>query len=264
MPPEKTSTIAKALTVLEEVVRHQRKGLRFSQIVAHTNIPKTSAHRILKELIKAGYLTHNSETERYRADLKVVSLGAEVLSQFSLRQHMRPHLSELNRTTGYATNLAIRQGQLGVYIDRIESRDRGLKLFSEVGQSFPLHSTGLGKALLAYADKETMSRILSEPLRKFTDTTITDPIRLQEELALTRERGYAIEQEETFRGIMCFGAAILGPGAICLGSVSTAIPIFANGEQDLSHVIAAVKKCGQAGSATMGQMAGTTDGTDDF
>ncbi len=256
MPSEKTSTIAKALAILEEVVAHQQKGLRFSQIVALTGIPKTSVHRIIKELTKAGYLSRSSESERYRADLKIVSLGAEVLSQFSLRQHMRPHLSELNRQTGYATNLAIRQGLLGVYIDRIESRGQGLKLFSEVGQSFPLHSSGLGKALLAYADEETVSRILSEPLRQYTGNTITDPVRFREELARIREAGYAIEREETFRGVMCFGAAILGPGGKCLGSVSNAIPIYSKEEQDHSQVIEAVKKCAEAGSVTMGHMAG--------
>ena len=255
MKPDKTSTIAKALTVLEEVVHHQQTGLKFTQIVALTNIPKTSVHRIVGELTKAGYLTRNRETERYRADLKISSLGAEVLSQFSLRQHMKPHLSELNRTTGYATNLSIRHNQLGVYIDRIESRDQGLKLFSEVGQSFPLHSTGLGKALLAYADEEIISRILSQPLRRFTDNTITDTVQLKEELARIRENGYAVEREETFLGIMCFGAAILGPGGGCLGSISNAIPIYTKTEQDYSEVIEAVKKCAKAGSVTMGHMA---------
>ena len=255
MKPDKTSTIAKTLTVLEEVVRHQKNGLRFSEIVALTNIPKTSVHRIVGELTKAGYLTRNSETERYRADLKLSSLGAEVLNQFSLRQHMKHHLSVLHRETGYATNLAIRQDMMGVYIDRIESRDQGLKLFSEVGQSFPLHSSGLGKVLLAHADEETISRILSQPLRRYTDNTITDPVLLREELARIREKGYAMEMEETFRGIICFGAAIFGPGGTCLGSVSNAIPIYSNEERDYSAVIEAVKKCAEAGSVTVGRMA---------
>lgn len=246
------STLIKALGIVEEIVRRQSSGLTFAQVVARTGVPKTSTHRILKELSQAGYLVHDRETGRYRGSLKLSALGAEVLARFDLRLHMRPHLIELHRKTRHTCNLAIRAGEVGVYIDRIESPDYGLKLFSEVGQTFPLHSSGLGKALLAFAEPKKLDQILAKPLTAYTPMTIVDPKKLRAELEEVRHRGYAMEREETFRGIMCLAAPVLGPGGSCVGAVSLPYPVYAEEELDLEKEVEALLGCTGQGSAALG------------
>jgi len=246
------STLIKALGIVEEIVRHQGPGLTFAQVAAQTGVPRTSTHRILRELSQAGYLVHDRETGRYRGSLKLSALGAEVLARFDLRVHMRPHLLELHRKTRHTCNLAIRVGEAGVYVDRIESPDYGIKLFSEVGQSFPLHSSGLGKALLAFAEPGELDRILAGPLKAYTPNTITDPDKLKAELAEVRQRGFALEREETFRGLICLAAPVLGPEGTCVGAVSLPYPTYVEGELDLEKEVEALLSCTREGSAALG------------
>ncbi len=166
----------KVFTIIETVVARQDKGLTYSEILAALDLPKSSVHRILKELTELGYLTFNPETKRYFGSLRLASLGAEVMSQFQLRDHVRPHLLALHRETDHTANLGVLDGTRGVFVDKIESRDFGIKLFSEIGKPFPLHCTGLGKVLLAFAPEDYAEALIQKPLEALTEKTITDPV----------------------------------------------------------------------------------------
>jgi IclR family transcriptional regulator, KDG regulon repressor len=243
------NTLIKALTILETIVANQDAGLTLTEIVARTATPKSSTHRILSNLLSCGYLDLDKETGKFRGALKLSALGSEVLARFDLRVHMRPHLVELHRTTEHTCSLAIRNGDAGVYIDRIESQLYGIRLFSNVGQTFPLQGGGLGKALLAYADPQDREEIIKHPIEPFTPNTITDPDKLRQELDQVRERGYSIERDEIIRGVMCIGAAILGSEGECVGAISVTFPSYVEKERDLESDIKAIKRCAAAGSA---------------
>lgn len=243
------NTLTKALTILETIVANQDVGLTLTEIVERTGTPKSSTHRILSNLLSQGYINLDKETGKFRGALKLSALGSEVLARFDLRVHMRPHLVELHRTTRHTCSLAIRNGDTGVYIDRIESQLYGIRLFSNVGQTFPLQGGGLGKALLAYADRQEREEILKKPIKAFTPNTITDPDQLRQELEQVRKQGYSIERGEIIRGVMCIGAAILGSDGECVGAVSVTFPTYAEEEGNLEQDIAAVKRCVEAGSA---------------
>jgi len=88
------------------------------------------------------------------------------------------------------------------HTDKIESHDYGIKLFSEVGKTFPLYCTALGKVLLAYGPAAERKRVLSLPMKPFTPKTITDARRLRQQLATVHEQGYALDSEEITRGII--------------------------------------------------------------
>jgi DNA-binding IclR family transcriptional regulator len=246
-----TSTLTKAFTILETIVANQDAGLSLTEIVDRTGTPKSSTHRILSNLLNHCYLDLDKETGKFRGALKLSALGSEVLARFDLRVHMRPHLMELHRTTGHTCSLAIRHGDTGVYIDRIESQLQGIRLFSNVGQTFPLRGGGLGKALLAYADRQERDKILKLPFEAFTPDTITDPAEFCHELEQVRKQGYAIERGEIIRGIMCIGAAVLGAGGECVGAVSVTFPSYVEEERNLEHDIDAVKRCVDAGSTVL-------------
>ena len=158
------SPLTKVFSIIEKIVAKQDKGVTYSQIVAALNLPKSSVHRILKDLTALGYLNFNPETKRYFGSLRLAALGAEVMSNFQLRDHVRPYLLELHRETECTSNLGVLDGLTGVFVDKIESKDFGIKLFSEIGKTFPLHCTGLGKALLAFSPADVTSKLLEVPL----------------------------------------------------------------------------------------------------
>jgi DNA-binding IclR family transcriptional regulator len=172
--------LEKIFAVLEAVIAHQENGLTFAGTVASTALPKASVHRILKGMTELGYLIFDSKTKRYCGALKLAALGAEVTSNFDFRKLVHPQLIRLQQETNHTSNMAIKNGSDGVCMDKIESQDYGIKLILNIGNSFPLYCTALGKVLLAYSPRSEADRILSKKLKSYTENTITDPLKLKQ------------------------------------------------------------------------------------
>jgi len=239
------SPLAKVFSIIEKVVADQDKGMTYSEIVAASKLPKSSVHRILKDLTGLDYLKFNIETKRYFGSLRLAALGAEVMSNFKLRSHVRPYLLELHRETEYTTNLGVLDGLMGVFVDKIESKDFGIKLFSEIGKTFPLHCTALGKTLLAYSPAEVTSKLLESSLEAVTEKTITNPDAFKKDLASIQQRGYALDNEEITRGIMCVAAPVFGFNREMICAISIAMPAYIKDDRALEPEIETVKKYSQ-------------------
>lgn len=245
------STLQKAFTIVETVVARQAAGMTFAEIVAATGTPKASAHRILKELVGMSVLTFSPNTARYRGSLKLASLGSEVTANFDLRTMAHPHLQELHKETRHTANLGILDGDEGVYVDKIETPDYGIKLFSEVGKRFPLHCTAMGKVLLAFAEEEDLERYLTRALEGITSKTIVDPVKLREELATVRREGFALDREEITRGVMCVAAPIFGSPDSVVGAASIAFPSYIYSDRSIDPEIDAVRRHASAISGVL-------------
>ena len=243
----------KVFSIIETVVTGQDKGVTYSEIVAALDLPKSSVHRILKDLNELGYLNFNPETKRYFGSLRLAALGAEVMSHFHLRDHVRPHLLKLHLETDHTTHLGVFDGSVGVYVDKIESRDFGIKLFSEIGKTFPLHCTGLGKALLAFSSNDIVAKLLETPLEAITEKTIIDPEAFKRELTLIRKHGYALDNEEITRGIMCAAAPVFDFNRELVCAISIAFPAYINDDRGIEPEIVAVKKYAALISDSLGR-----------
>lgn len=243
----------KVFAIIESVVAGQDTGVTYSEIVAALELPKSSVHRVLKSLTGLGYLNFNPETKRYFGSLRLAALGAEVMSHFHLREHVRPYLLKLHRETDHTTNLAVLDRTVGVFIDKIESKDFGIKLFSEIGKTFPLHCTSLGKALLAFSSEDAVVRLLESPLKALTEKTITEPEVLKRELALIREQGYAIDNEEITRGIMCVASPVFGFNGEVACAISITFPAYIKQDRGIEREIAAIKKFAALISSSLGR-----------
>lgn len=221
----------KVFSIVETVVSMQEKGATYSDILAALDLPKSTVHRILKDLTEIGYIRFNAENKRYFGSLRLAKLGAEVMSNFQLQKHIRPYLEDLHRETEHTSNLAILDGSTGVFVDKIEAKDFGLKLFSEIGRTFPLYCTGLGKVFLAYSSEHLMNNLLNYPLEAITEKTITDPEHLKKELSRVRKQGYAIDNEEITRGILCVAAPVFNFDQELVAGISVAFPVHIKIEQ---------------------------------
>jgi DNA-binding IclR family transcriptional regulator len=241
------SSVEKVFQIIEQVVSHQEKGLSFSGVVGRTNLPKASTHRILKSLVRMGYLRFDDEIGRYFGGLKLSFLGSEVTAHFDLKKYVRPELMKLQAETKHTCHLGIRSGDVGVYLDKIESsRPFAIKLFSDVGRSFPLHCTAMGKVLLAALDPKKRKEILSGKLEPFTLKTITDRATLEKELKKIHRWGYAVDREEITRGIMCVAAPLESDEGEIVAAISTTFPAYIDKERGIVKEIEAVTHCAAA------------------
>lgn len=236
------SSSERIFRVIETVVAHQHTGMRFAEIVEKTGIAKATVHRLLGELIDLGILSFSTESNRYRASLKLASLGAGVITNFDLRNHVHPQLIKLHQETKHTCNMGIKQGDVGIYADKIESQDYGIKLFSEVGKTFPLYCTALGKVLLAYGPTAERKRILSQPMEPFTPKTITNVRQLMQQLSLVSQQGYAVDLEEITRGIICIAAPVFGPRQDIICAISITFPAYLAEDRGIEADIEAVTR----------------------
>ena len=244
--------LQKVFAIIETVIGRQDKGATYSEIIRDLDLPKSSVHRILKDLTKLDYFNYDPVTKRYCGSLRFAALGAQVMTHFRFRDHIHPFLLELQHDTQHTVNLGILDGTQGVFVDKIESRDFGVKLFSEIGKPFPLHCTSLGKTLLAFSPAYTLEKVLELPLKAETEKTITDPDELRRELLRVVTQGYAFDDEEITRGIMCVAAPIFDFDQQLLGAISIAFPAYLKHDRGLEPEVEAIKKYAASISKSLG------------
>lgn len=242
------SALEKGFSIIDVVAAAGSTGLPFSRIVDHTEIPKATAHRLLNELVEMSALTLDPTTRRYRGGLLLARIGASVMADYDLRAVARPYLQALHDEVGHVATLGIRDHDSGVYVDKIESRDFGIRLHSEVGKTFPLHCTAMGKVLLSHADPSDIRRLLNRKLEAHTPKTITNPKKLRAELKQVYTQGYAIDDEEITRGLVCVAAPIFSVDGKVAGAISCTCPSHVADEGGIKTRIEAVRRFAEKAS----------------
>jgi len=197
--------------------RHARLSLE--QVSRSTGLPRSTAHRILEQLVRLEWLAHTPEG--YALGRRALGLGGPHDHE-SLRAAASPHLHELLMRTGAVVHLGVLDGARVRYLDKLGGRFAS-RVPSRVGGAAPAHCTGLGRAMLAWLAPEEVDTVLDGPLGVRTAATIGDLDALHLELGRIRGRGgLAVERGECVRGLGCVAAAIrVGTGSAgVLGAVS--------------------------------------------
>jgi IclR family transcriptional regulator, KDG regulon repressor len=207
----------RALDIIEALVHHQPRTV--TELHRQFKIPKSSVYAILQTLKSRGYVTKD-DLDEYALSLRLFSLGISLIENLDLRKGTHTLLEELTQKAQLTGHLAVRDGREAVYIDKVEVLT-SVRLTTWLGRRVPLHSTSMGKAILAFLPNEEVDAILGKgPLAKLTPKTITNPAQLKAELAKIRNQGYAVGSEENEVGIRAVGAPILGPAGTAIGAVN--------------------------------------------
>ncbi len=170
---------------------------------------KSTAHRVLNSLIYMGYARQNEADGKYEPTFKIVDMANKIMSKVDVVQTVRPYLRHLMEMTGETVHLVERDGLDAVYIDKVESFNNGIQMVSRIGSRIPLYCSGVGKAMVAQMDAWEADEIWnSSRIERLTPFTITDYDAFQKALAQTRERGYALDNEENETGVRCIACSL--------------------------------------------------------
>jgi IclR family transcriptional regulator, KDG regulon repressor len=211
------------LTSLFEILAGQAE-MGLTEISKSIKVHKSTAYRFLNTLKELGYVKQNPENEKYSLSLRLFEVGAEVLGRLNEREAARPVMKKLAEQTQETIHLGMLDDDEVVYIDKIDS-PHTLRMYSQIGRRSPAYCTGVGKVLLAWAAPEIRDRFFQNAaLSRFTDQTIIDPARLQEELQCIREQGYGEDHEEHEVGICCVAAPIRNMKGDVTAAISIAMP----------------------------------------
>jgi DNA-binding IclR family transcriptional regulator len=200
------SVTSRALAVLGAFDERHR-SLRLSEVAERADLPLTTTHRLVAELVAWGAL-RRLPSGSYVIGRRLWDLGMLAPVQRGLREAASPFLHDLYGATLETVHLAVRDGLETLYVDRLAGH-RSVPIVSTIGSRLPLHATGVGKVLLAFAPPEVQQAVLDAPLRRFTRYTVTTAPRLAEQLARARSEGYATTVEEMSPGACSVAVPVL-------------------------------------------------------
>ncbi len=218
--PDPRTVLGKTLLVLQSFTADDH-GLTLAELVRRTGLPKTTTHRVVHDLLDARLLT--SADGAYHLGGRLFELGMLASLERTLMEVATPFLEDVYERLHETVHLGVREAGEVVYVAKVTGHRHGQSP-TRIGGRMPLHSTAIGKALLAYAPEEERREVLRGPLARLTPRTITAPGRLRQQLDDIVEKGVAFEFEESALGIVCLAAAVLDAQDRPIAAVSVAGP----------------------------------------
>ena len=233
--------LGKGLRLLVALGDHP-DGAGVSRLARDVEVPVSTAHRLLSGMVPLGFVSFDRERRRYSLGLRTFELGQRVASARRLSDVALPAMRRVTQSTGETTLLAVLSGDDVLYVERTESKHLA-QIWGAPGVRGSPHYTSLGKCLLAFLPEEEREEILARLRQeKLTPRTITNTEGLREELLLTRERGYATNDEEHEEGVRAIGVPIIGRHDRPAAALSVATMTFRCSMQELEGFVPLLKE----------------------
>ncbi len=222
------SSVKRSTYIIEVMSHYGPVGVR--ELARLTNLDKSAVSRILKALEEADFIMR-SGNGKYILSPKLLEIANLSIKNFALKERTEVHLRELHRLTRETILMGVLLQNDIFLIHKIKADHPSLKyeeleITSEIGYRVPLYNSSSGKAILAFLDPTKQDQLInSMVINKVTQKTIVSKIQLKKELEITRQRGYAINDEELRDGIRGVGAPVLNFRGEVIGSVTLTAPV---------------------------------------
>jgi DNA-binding IclR family transcriptional regulator len=181
-------------------------SLSLTAIAGRAGLPLSTTHRLVAEWVAWGGLARQ-EDGRYSLGMRLWEIGVQTPTARNLRTIALPYLEDLYESSHEHVHLAVLDGRDALYLEKL-SGHHAVRVISRVGGRLPLHSTGVGLVLLAYAPTELIDAYLSDRLDRYLPATVTAPEELRRRLAGIRAAGVAVMSEEMTAGSSSLAAPI--------------------------------------------------------
>lgn len=205
---QSNAAAVRAFRVLEALARAGRP-LSMMELANTLELPKQTMHRILVQLSDAWLITRGAGDKRYECSPRVRMLAVDVLMHAGPAGARHVLLEQLVAKIGETCNLTMLSGSDVVYVDRVET-EWPLRMHLQPGSHVPLHCSASGKLLISFLPKDRRERMIETlPLRAYSARTITDREKLRKELAITRRRRLAINDQEHLQGLIAIAVPVM-------------------------------------------------------
>ncbi len=243
-------SVDRAVTVLQLIALGGEA--RVTDLARELGVNRSTVFRILLTLERRGLVVQEVERGTYRLDSGVVNLAQAVHRLGDpLRASARLSCQALAAEVGETANLAVFDGESVISVEQ-DLGGATVTSVNWIGQLTPVHATSAGKVFLAHLADLLRRQLLDGPLATFTPWTITDRDRLERELDLVRERGYATTTDEHEEGLSAVGAPVRGPAGDVVAAVTVSGPTFRFGPERTGELAAAVVRAAGSLSARLG------------
>jgi len=222
--PGGVRVLHKTLDILE-TIKATESGFRLADLSRKVELPKATVYRILMTLEGRGYLDRGPDGA-YRMAKKLFDLQRTEPLEQVLNRVAQPLMERLVAASKETVNLGILDAGEVVVINTVES-PQAVRMTSKIGNRRLLHSTALGKVLLAgLPDKEVSRLTRIKGLPKLTDQTLTSRSAVVAEVQKVRQQGWALDNQENELDGRCIGAPVLGADGRVIAALSVSGPVF--------------------------------------
>lgn len=218
-PDYRIAVLDRSIDLLEAMA-HAGGPVGVTELSRAISSTKSATFRILATLEARGYVRRVPDSGKYQLGLNLVHLGQSALGRIDLRTIARPVLEDLHRRFNETVNLGVLSGGRIVYVDMVESQ-HGLRMAAQVGAHDNVHSTAIGKAILANLPEGQRESVLEGPLPALTEKTLTTKEDLLKDIERIQVSGFSRDRGENEHGASCFGAPIFD----ARGNVTAAISV---------------------------------------
>jgi DNA-binding IclR family transcriptional regulator len=211
-----------------------------SEVARLTGLDRATSYRMLRTIEQAGYVVRDRATKNFRPSRRIISLAKHLLGDDESRMLVSQTLKQVSRLTAETTHFSEMDGDSAVLTQRV----KGTQLVAvdfQIGERYPLHTTSVGKAILAHQDDSVIAAYLERPLAQLTPRTINDPVRLRDELQRVRETGISYDHGELAHGMNCVAVPVRGPGGTVLAGISISGPDSRFTEPRLEELAATIR-----------------------
>lgn len=211
-------SLSRALSILN-LFNSRKEEWGITEISHQLDLPKSTVHGLVKTLEEHQYV-EVTESGKYRLGIRLYELGMTYQTSARLGSVAGPQVRMLAEKYEQSVHIAIYAGRMAISVIGNKAGTSNI-IFPRIGAGIAAYCTGVGKALLAWQSEAHIEEYLElENLAPYTSKTIKDPQELREELRKTRERGYAIDNEETVMGLGCIAAPIFGSSNQVIAAIS--------------------------------------------
>lgn len=235
MAAEGTGTVGKALSLLPLVGQHPQ-GATAAQIAEKVDYPFSTVHRLLTTLVGTKFLTYDSKERRYHLGLPIFQLAQQVAQGRGFQGTATPILEGLTAATGESSLLSVLDRDQQLTVHKVDGPQ--FRTTTDPGDRGPLHTSAVGKVLLAFADPTARQHLLETiELTPRTEHSISSREDLRREIERVRAQGWAGQSEENDIGMTALAVPVLSPAGGLIGAVALAAPLFRTNLKGLEHYL---------------------------
>jgi DNA-binding IclR family transcriptional regulator len=248
----RTDMVGKALGLLV-LLGDEPRGASAAELSRRAELPFSTTYRLLGSLTRDGFVDYEPDGRRYHLGLRVFQLGQRVSNHHGFAGTALPILRRVTEKTGEATILSVRDGNHHLTVNKVDG-PQTFRVTSDPGHLGALHTTSVGKALVAFAEEAERKRLVEElELEPLTEFSITDREAFRSEIEQVRRRGYAVMDEENELGMRAVAVPVFNAQGYAFASLATAVPVFRLGLEELVALVPVLQEAAAELSARLPQ-----------
>jgi DNA-binding IclR family transcriptional regulator len=218
-------------------------------IARRANLPVSTTYRIVNDLLDEGLLQHAQNGE-IQLGVRLWELALRGSKMLTLREAALPFMQYVHATTHQHTTLGVLNSGDLLYVERLSAGSSAVSI-ARTACRLPICSCSSGLVLLAFSSTSVQNEALAQPLKKFTNNTITDPKELRRRLADIRQHGYAVMEAAIVPESSGVAVPIYGPGRDVIAALNVIVPV---GEENLPTTLPILKSAARGISRAMCQI----------